>query len=523
MNKKVQDRWNTMIKTCKDEQAAALKADPNAKYDCTKQAWYKSLDAIKAEEKKTADPKKVEEAKKAFDSDKNGGSKCYGSCMRAELGDNVCGSGDPSCCRAYCVNTQCPVTQTKTPQPSGSMPGPTGSGNGGGNNGGTTAGGTTAGGTPTAATASSTAGGTDGGDTGTAGGTTGTAGGTTGTTVGRSSSSRSSVSSRTTSSSSSRSSAVSSFGSSRSSIMTCTPGNFCPNGALCPVNGVCPPVSSSSRSSSRSSARSSSNSSRFSATSSFLQVFACPPDACGANGNAGNNFCAQQGMTCISANAIPCIRCSEGEFGSSSFSDISFGFSSASSRSSAPPSLYVCGNGKTDPGEQCDDGNLSNRDGCSTTCERVSSVASSSSSRTLISLIFCGNRSLDPGEQCDLGAQNSDLPDSSCRTDCTLSRCGDRIVDGVRGEACDDGNGTAGDGCSPSCALEQLAGEPQPGVLPGSLVELPFVPGSQNQGTVVPSLPAHGPVGNTGPETVAIMAAGASAGYTWMKMRRKRP
>ncbi len=33
----------------------------------------------------------------------------------------------------------------------------------------------------------------------------------------------------------------------------------------------------------------------------------------------------------------------------------------------------------------------------------------------------------------------------------------------------------------------------------------------------------HGaPLVNSGPESIAIMAAGASAGYTWMKLRRKK-
>lgn len=59
----------------------------------------------------------------------------------------------------------------------------------------------------------------------------------------------------------------------------------------------------------------------------------------------------------------------------------------------------------------------------------------------------CGNGELDPGEHCDLGGGNSDLPNGTCRTDCTPARCGDGVVDGGRGEVCDDGNITPGDGC----------------------------------------------------------------------------
>jgi cysteine-rich repeat protein len=38
---------------------------------------------------------------------------------------------------------------------------------------------------------------------------------------------------------------------------------------------------------------------------------------------------------------------------------------------------------------------------------------------------------------------------AGCRTDCTVPKCGDTIVDG--GEVCDDGNTVGGDGCSADC------------------------------------------------------------------------
>ena len=64
----------------------------------------------------------------------------------------------------------------------------------------------------------------------------------------------------------------------------------------------------------------------------------------------------------------------------------------------------------------------------------------------------CGNGDPEPGEQCDTGILNSDVRPDRCRTDCTLPRCGDRVVDG--GEACDDGNDSDGDGCSGLCVDE---------------------------------------------------------------------
>ncbi len=358
------------------------------------------------------------------------------------------------------------------------------------------------------------AGGGGGGSGGT--GAAVSAGSSTGSTVGGRQGSGNAGSSGVSSSMSSSRASSAGFGSSRFSIVSMASSAFSTSTSRASISLF---TSSSSKSSDGSSSRSSL---RFSSYSSYLQVLACPPDACGANGNAGNTFCSRQGMTCFASNVIPCIRCIEGEFDTSSYGSIPFG---ASSFPSTP--LLSCGNGRVDTGEECDDGNLSNFDTCTTACRRVqkSSVQafSSSSSRDLFALRFCGNGVLNEGEDCDIGAQNSDLPNASCRSDCSLTRCGDQVVDGIRGEQCDDGNGIDGDGCSSSCALEQFAGNPSSAaVLPGSLIELPFVPGSPNQPRVLPNVPAHGPVGDTGPEAIAIMAAGASAGYTWMKMRRAK-
>ena len=38
---------------------------------------------------------------------------------------------------------------------------------------------------------------------------------------------------------------------------------------------------------------------------------------------------------------------------------------------------------------------------------------------------------------------------TACRKDCTVPRCGDKILDG--GEVCDDGNTAGGDGCAANC------------------------------------------------------------------------
>jgi cysteine-rich repeat protein len=56
--------------------------------------------------------------------------------------------------------------------------------------------------------------------------------------------------------------------------------------------------------------------------------------------------------------------------------------------------LPKCGDGTVDTGEECDDGNTTNGDGCSSTCK----------------LSTCGDGFVDPNESCDLGAANADRP-----------------------------------------------------------------------------------------------------------------
>ncbi|TNF31269.1 MAG: hypothetical protein EP329_12610, partial [Deltaproteobacteria bacterium] len=70
----------------------------------------------------------------------------------------------------------------------------------------------------------------------------------------------------------------------------------------------------------------------------------------------------------------------------------------------------------------------------------------------------CGDGNPEAPEQCDLGAANSDAPDATCRTNCTLARCGDGIVDpgAPRNEVCDDGNPFNGDGCDTDCQTTTL-------------------------------------------------------------------
>jgi len=91
-----------------------------------------------------------------------------------------------------------------------------------------------------------------------------------------------------------------------------------------------------------------------------------------------------------------------------------------------------CGNGIKAPNEQCDDGNTMAGDGCSANC----------------TIEVCGNGIVDPGEQCDDG---NHVNGDACDNNCTTPRCGNGIQD--PGEECDDANQVNGDACDNNCTL----------------------------------------------------------------------
>jgi cysteine-rich repeat protein len=104
----------------------------------------------------------------------------------------------------------------------------------------------------------------------------------------------------------------------------------------------------------------------------------------------------------------------------------------------------ACGDGFVGREEACDDGNRISGDGCSDTC--------------LIEPPYCGNGRLDPGEDCD---DANDL-DDACVAGCKVARCGDGLLWELD-EGCDDGNHSAGDGCSPDCQIETMPPGPRCG------------------------------------------------------------
>ena len=50
------------------------------------------------------------------------------------------------------------------------------------------------------------------------------------------------------------------------------------------------------------------------------------------------------------------------------------------------------------------------------------------------------------------------LRSQGCRTNCAPQRCGDGVLDNMKGEVCDDGNTTSGDGCSSDCKSAETCG-----------------------------------------------------------------
>jgi cysteine-rich repeat protein len=114
----------------------------------------------------------------------------------------------------------------------------------------------------------------------------------------------------------------------------------------------------------------------------------------------------------------------------------------------------ACGNGERTAGEQCDDGNDTDGDGCSTACDVEpgwacfeSDGGASDCERT------CGDGLIQaPAEACDDGEANSDTEPDACRTRCLRAHCGDGVVD--TGESCDEGSANsdiAPDRCRSMC------------------------------------------------------------------------
>jgi cysteine-rich repeat protein len=228
----------------------------------------------------------------------------------------------------------------------------------------------------------------------------------------------------------------------------------------------------------------------------------------------------------------------------------------------------VCGDGVLEGAEECDDSNNTDGDGCNARCLQEIGICGDGIVQKLLgeqceeashsSLFafdcfncrflsrFCGDEELNPGEECDTGARNSTARDAACRPDCSIARCSDGILDSS--EECDDGNRLDSDGCDRYCRIErdipeqgptQVAGQQfqqmtqQQQVMAqfqaryGRNIQFPGMPNAQALpyqlplAQLQPLIQSQGPIGDTGPAAVAVIGAGAAAGWSWMRRRRK--
>jgi cysteine-rich repeat protein len=123
----------------------------------------------------------------------------------------------------------------------------------------------------------------------------------------------------------------------------------------------------------------------------------------------------------------------------------------------------VCGNSRVEEGEQCDDGNFTDTDSCTTDCQNNvcgdgtlyrGREACDDGNRTntdactnACAVARCGDQVVRTGiEECDDGNQ---VNDDNCTNECASARCGDGIQQGT--EQCDDGNEDDDDSCSNTC------------------------------------------------------------------------
>jgi cysteine-rich repeat protein len=193
---------------------------------------------------------------------------------------------------------------------------------------------------------------------------------------------------------------------------------------------------------------------------------ACPGGkGCMAGGDCASHLCVAGACTtpaCGDGVVLPPEQCDDGNTtngdGCSSTCAVQPGFTCSGSPSVC---TTTCGDGFAAGTEGCDDGNAQNGDGCSSTCNVEIGFSCSGSPSTCAPI--CGDGIKVAAEACDDGnVANGDGCSSTCTVQpgfmcsgspsvCTTT-CGDGIKAG--GEGCDDGNATSGDGCSSACAVE---------------------------------------------------------------------
>ena len=125
------------------------------------------------------------------------------------------------------------------------------------------------------------------------------------------------------------------------------------------------------------------------------------------------------------------------------------------------PGYGRCGT-NCQPGPRCGDGvTQSPQEECDDVRGRVVYNGTSSSACSATCQLKCGNGDTDAGEQCDDGEDENTGGYGNCSATCRLGpRCGDGIRQANEGEACDDGQNDGDYGeCAPGCELGPRCGD----------------------------------------------------------------
>ena len=102
---------------------------------------------------------------------------------------------------------------------------------------------------------------------------------------------------------------------------------------------------------------------------------------------------------------------------------------------------------------------------------------------------LCGDGVLNVDEQCDDGNTSNE---DACSSVCLVEACGDGVLQRSNGEQCDDGNPRAGDGCSSACVLEKSHRSARFGFVLSAVVSLAGLPITSVTGSPIPSIISFG-------------------------------
>lgn len=115
--------------------------------------------------------------------------------------------------------------------------------------------------------------------------------------------------------------------------------------------------------------------------------------------------------------------------------------------------LATCGNGTVDPGEECDDGNFNDGDSCSPTCKNIAPTPTPTPTvtQTPTPIPPTNTRTNTPLPAATPTRTATLVVTTATPTPTPESVCGDGVTEGV--EQCDDGNTTNNDACKNNCDL----------------------------------------------------------------------